>query len=189
MNEPAARRETRAAGMSLTVMLKRIVPFIATLVLGIALANLSQWARVPFYTENSTSELRSDSSGLISVTTLSLYSGEGTWAILHSTPTPQYTGRPGYGFRIVRVRVLLGANGQVSQVTPNFDQPEALLEDAVKAAWKIKFTPATKDGQPISVWTIIQYVFADNGFRQSAYPLDDSMTSTETGEQWHVVYE
>jgi hypothetical protein len=37
--------------------------------------------------------------------------------------------------------------------------PDGLTEHAVKAAQKIKFKPATRDGKPVAMWMQLEYNF------------------------------
>jgi len=45
-------------------------------------------------------------------------------------------------------------------VIPANDLPNGLTEQAIAAARQIKFVPATRDGQPITVTKIIEYNFS-----------------------------
>lgn len=171
-------------------MLKRLLPFILTLLVGLLLGNLgSMWPRFDLpdevkwprpYENHQAMQKRNEASAL---------SVERSWAVIRSLPTPTYTGTGSYGFHIVRVRVMLDASGRVTTATVLSDVPEPLRKDAARAAMKIEFTPASRNGQPVSVSTVVQYVFAERGFRQSAYPIDESLTISEAGEDWHVHYE
>ena len=171
-------------------MLKRILPFALTLLVGLLLGNLaSLWPRFDLpdaakwhsvYESRQAGQSSPDAPAL---------SGDKTWAVIHSLPTPKYTGLVNYGFHIVRVRVQLDASGRVTESTVLSYAPEPLRKDAEKAAWEIEFTPASRNGQPVSISTVVQYVFAERGFRESAFPIDESMTTSETGENWHVNYE
>lgn len=59
----------------------------------------------------------------------------------------------------VRFRVLFLANGKVGVAIPlNFLSKET-NEAALRAAKKIKFSPAMVDGKPVSVWKMIEYRF------------------------------
>jgi protein TonB len=76
-------------------------------------------------------------------------------------PPPQYTRaarRNGVqGF--VSLKVLLAADGQVSRVRVLKGLPAGLTENAIRAACKIQFKPATKDGQPASMWVTVEFAF------------------------------
>jgi TonB family protein len=76
-------------------------------------------------------------------------------------PQPDYTRearRNGIqGF--VTLKVLLSADGKVSRIRVMKGLPAGLTESAIRAACKIQFKPAMKDGQPASMWVIAEYIF------------------------------
>lgn len=76
-------------------------------------------------------------------------------------PQPDYTRearRNGIqGF--VSLKVLLSAGGKVSRIRVIKGLPAGLTENAIRAACKIQFKPAMKDGQPASMWVIAEYAF------------------------------
>jgi TonB family protein len=76
-------------------------------------------------------------------------------------PQPDYTRearRNGIqGF--VTLKVLLSADGKVSRIRVMKGLPGGLTENAIRAACKIQFKSAMKDGQPVSVWLNVEYAF------------------------------
>lgn len=60
---------------------------------------------------------------------------------------------------VVRVRLVLGANGSVSNIQALNHLPDGLTEKAIAAARQIKFVPAQKDGHNVSQWITFEYVF------------------------------
>ena len=76
-------------------------------------------------------------------------------------PEPTYTdeARRENTTGVVSLRVLLNANGTVSQISPLTRLPNGLTEKAVEAARRIRFTPAQKDGRNVSQWVVLQYEF------------------------------
>jgi TonB family protein len=60
---------------------------------------------------------------------------------------------------IVALKVLLAGNGKIDRVRVARRLPYGLTENAILAACEIKFKPATKDGQPVSQWVVIEYGF------------------------------
>jgi TonB family protein len=78
-----------------------------------------------------------------------------------SKPQPSYTKearRNGVqGF--VAVKILLSGNGKVSRVRVMKGLPAGLTESAIRAACRMKFRPALKDGTPVSQWVIAEYAF------------------------------
>jgi periplasmic protein TonB len=52
---------------------------------------------------------------------------------------------------VVRVRILIGPDGSVKRVTvAGGGLPDGLNEEAISAAYKLRFKPAMKDGQPVA---------------------------------------
>jgi TonB family protein len=76
-------------------------------------------------------------------------------------PKPSYTkearriGIQGF----VTLKVLLSANGKIARVRVVKGLRAGLTENAIGAACRIEFKPATKDGQPVSQRVIAEYVF------------------------------
>ena len=59
----------------------------------------------------------------------------------------------------VIARVLIGTDGKVKQVRITRGLPDGLDEEAIKAAFKMKFEPAKRDGQPVSFWQSVTIEF------------------------------
>jgi protein TonB len=76
-------------------------------------------------------------------------------------PSPDYTRearRNGIqGF--VTLRVLLAADSEVSRVRVLKGLPAGLTENAIRAACKIQFKPATKAGRPVATWVTVEFAF------------------------------
>ncbi|SRR5712692_3368287 len=53
---------------------------------------------------------------------------------------------------IVRVKVLVEATGAVKEVVVTRGLPDGLSEQAIRAAYEMRFRPAMKDGRPVSYW-------------------------------------
>ncbi|HEV2799573.1 MAG TPA: TonB family protein [Pyrinomonadaceae bacterium] len=71
------------------------------------------------------------------------------------TPQARRNGTTG----MVRLRIVLGADGTIQHIYPTRTLPDGLTEAAIAAARKIKFTPALKDGRPVSQFVVIEYNF------------------------------
>jgi TonB family protein len=82
-------------------------------------------------------------------------------ATIISKPEPLYTeeARKNQVTGTVRLRLVLGANGAVSGISPVSRLPDGLTEKAIEAARKISFTPAEKDGRKVSQYVTIEYNF------------------------------
>ncbi|MFL6227841.1 MAG: energy transducer TonB [Pyrinomonadaceae bacterium] len=78
-----------------------------------------------------------------------------------SKPEPAYTrdAREGKVEGVVRLRVVLAASGKVTDIKVLEGLPNGLTKQAIKAARKIKFTPAEKDGHKVSQYAVIEYHF------------------------------
>ena len=76
-------------------------------------------------------------------------------------PEPSYTKdarKHGVEGTVV-IRCVFAATGQVTNIHVISGLPDGLTERAIKAAEKIKFVPAMKDGKPVSFWIELQYNF------------------------------
>lgn len=143
-------------------MLKRVLPFILTLMIGTALGSLL--GRISLYS-NEPKSIKPVLHG-------SGYGGckfkRGSWntsaplRILSGLNTRYASGPEMRDVdEVVRLRVVFGANGQVSEVEPLTIQSKDLTEEAVEAATQIQFVPATINGQPVSVTKELD--FSKNG--------------------------
>ncbi|HLL14732.1 MAG TPA: energy transducer TonB [Pyrinomonadaceae bacterium] len=83
-------------------------------------------------------------------------------AVIRSKSPPVYPreARP-YGVEgEVKLRIILGADGKVrDEVDVLEGLPHGLTEEAIRAARRIKFEPARKDGRPVSQYVIVIYSF------------------------------
>lgn len=59
----------------------------------------------------------------------------------------------------VRLEMVLAADGTVKDIFPMKPLEHGLTETAFEAARKIKFTPAIRDGQPVSQFVVLSYEF------------------------------
>jgi len=76
-------------------------------------------------------------------------------------PEPAYTElarQHGVSGTIV-LRCVFMADGTVKHLFVVSGLPDGLTEQAIEAARRIKFIPATKDGKPVSMWMELQYNF------------------------------
>jgi TonB family protein len=76
-------------------------------------------------------------------------------------PRPNYTeeARKNKIQGVVRVKVLVGADGGVKQVRVTSGLPDGLNEEAIRSAYAIRFKPAMKGGQPVSYWVGVDIEF------------------------------
>jgi TonB family protein len=76
-------------------------------------------------------------------------------------PEPTYT-ESARKFQVtgtVVLRAIFSKNGEVTNIHVLRKLPHGLTQRAVDSARRIKFTPALKDGQPVSVWFQLEYNF------------------------------
>ena len=84
-----------------------------------------------------------------------------TRVIFRSKPRPGYTleARRNRKQGFVILKLALSASGNVSRVRVLRGLPFGLTENSIKAACKLEFNPAIKDGQFVSQWVTAEYVF------------------------------
>jgi TonB family protein len=82
-------------------------------------------------------------------------------AAITAKPRPSYTrearrdGMQGF----VVLKALLSARRKIARVRVVKELPAGLTENAIRAACKIEFKPAMKNGQAVSQWLTVEYVF------------------------------
>ena len=76
-------------------------------------------------------------------------------------PEPSYTeeARKNKIAGTVILKVVFTSKGTVENIRVVRELPGGLTEQAIEAAKKIKFVPATKDGHPVSMWMQLEYNF------------------------------
>jgi protein TonB len=74
--------------------------------------------------------------------------------ILLNQPHPLFTeeARKNKVQGVVRVRILVDASGAVKEVVVMRGLPDGLNEQAIRAAYQMRFRPAMKNGQPVVYW-------------------------------------
>jgi TonB family protein len=82
-------------------------------------------------------------------------------AVITYRPEPNFTeeARKNNVTGVVRLRAVLAASGGVSNISVLKGLPDGLTERAIAAARQIRFTPAQKDGRPVSQYVVIEYNF------------------------------
>jgi len=92
-----------------------------------------------------------------------LYKGTEVTQKAHVTkkPEPKYTklARKHQITGTVILRCVFSKTGEVTNIHVVSGLPDGLTERAVESAKKIRFVPAMKDGQPVSMWMELQYNF------------------------------
>jgi TonB family protein len=84
-----------------------------------------------------------------------------TRAVITAKPKPSYTkeARRNYVQGFVTLKVLLSGKGKIARIRIVKGLPSGLTENAIRAACKMEFKPAMKDGQPVGTWVTAEYVF------------------------------
>lgn len=59
----------------------------------------------------------------------------------------------------VVIKVLLDANGNVEKLSEDISGPEVFHNEVKRVIWKLKFSPARKDGEPVKCWVSIPFRF------------------------------
>jgi periplasmic protein TonB len=82
-------------------------------------------------------------------------------AVIIRKPEPSFTeeARRNSVSGVVRLRAVLDADGKVRHILVLRGLPDGLSEMAVRAARKIEFRPAVRDGRPVSQYVILEYNF------------------------------
>jgi len=92
-----------------------------------------------------------------------IYSGKDVdvKARLLTRPEPSYTkdARKNDINGVVVLICVFAKNGEVQNIRVVSGLPYGLTEQAIEAAKKIKFTPAMKEGKPVSMWMQLEYNF------------------------------
>lgn len=82
-------------------------------------------------------------------------------AIMVIKPWPPYTeeARKKQVMGTVVLKVVLSSSGRVTKIRAVSDLPNGLTDNAIAAAEKIRFIPATKDGRFVSMYAQLEYTF------------------------------
>ena len=96
-----------------------------------------------------------DSSGSLSDKSLA------TQPVLLNKPSPSYTqkARDGKVEGVVHLRVLIAADGTVKKARVVIGLPSGLSYQAIEAALRLLFRPATVNGQPVAFWKSVVVEF------------------------------
>jgi TonB family protein len=80
---------------------------------------------------------------------------------LLNNPFPRYTreARQNKVSGVVMAQALIGTDGMVKKVRITRGLPDGLSEEALIAVYQMRFSPATKGGQPVEFWMALQVEF------------------------------
>jgi TonB family protein len=158
--------------MEMMSVLKRVLPFILTLLVGVAVGNLLKRDARPHATRAAGEKRSCMMRGLPEMPPLpppppsfesEVYAPKDVTrrAVISHQPQPLYTdeARRNKVTGTVRLRLMLAADGTVRHIVPLTTLPDGLTEQAVAAARNIEFTPASKDGHAVSQAVTVVYNF------------------------------
>jgi|GEM_PF-2568719 len=144
-------------------VLKRALPFIMTLIVGMGLGSIFGW--------NSSAPKAKNEERLVTVTERrgSCRSYRGRRAFSESTPL-KITYEPNTTYTplalknkttgVVQLRVRFNADGTTTVVEQLSTLPDGLTEDAVRVVERTQFEPETYNGQPVSVTKDMNYIYS-----------------------------
>lgn len=141
-------------------LLKRVLPFLLTLIVGAALVS---WFVPRVYESTTLLVVKPPQRQLEDADLTNVFrSGEVTKkAVLLARPEPNYTSEARQnGFQgTVRLRAILASSGEVTNIQVVSGAPFGLTEQAIDSARRIEFTPAVKDGRAVSQYVMLEYSF------------------------------
>jgi len=146
--------------------LKRAVPFVLTLMLGVTVGSLLK--RTGPNAPSSAPQSRGVRHCRAMIAPMRAFESEvftmkdvTRKADILYKPEPLYTfnARRNNVTGTVRLRMVLAADGTVQNIMPLATLPEGLTEQAIEAARDIEFKPASKDGRPVSQYVTVEYNF------------------------------
>ncbi|HEX8709859.1 MAG TPA: energy transducer TonB [Pyrinomonadaceae bacterium] len=153
-------------------MLKRILPFLLTLIVGLVLGGFLRQGRAGFVSETQEGPVQvtpgvlvtEKSTSYVMTTRVnersSLRVADRRVQVLRRVE-PVYT-EEARGHRVsgtVVLRALFSSTGRVTDVSVLRGLPDGLTKQAIAAARQIEFMPAIKDGRPVSQYIQIEYNF------------------------------
>ncbi|MBD0326486.1 MAG: energy transducer TonB [Pyrinomonadaceae bacterium] len=157
--------------------LKRFLPFVVALKIGLLLVMLASAFDLPWRRARSSAAPPQAHSR--------------TWLIINSVPAPNYTeqeAREKGATDTLRLRALLDRDGIVSAVELMSEATEEFAADAMRAASRIKFRPATEDGRPVSLWVMVDYTCS--GYHSAhRYQFKCAASIAGVEQDWRVIHE
>lgn len=144
-----------------TCLLKRILPFMLTLVIGLGVGSFFQsgsWSG-----ESRTNSHRYTRHGVYNVTTEITTSGTSasTPLVILFEPSTRMTvaARRNQTYGVVQLLVEYGADGKARVLSRVTSLPDGLTEEAERVAELTQFSPETRNGEPVSVTRVQAYYF------------------------------
>jgi TonB family protein len=151
----------------LTCLLKRVLPFMLTFAVGAALGWLfnfsgagGRFAEVTTRLERREAPFGYGYGRSYRMYRRNLVAETKPLVVLEQPPAIYTTEAKRHSFGgAVRLSVTFGADGTIKNIERLRGQLYGLTEAAERAAWRIKFIPATENGLPITVTRTIEYDF------------------------------
>jgi|SRR5262245_23204350 len=86
---------------------------------------------------------------------------KGTRPVPLNRSYPTYTEKARHNWvqGVVRIHILVAKDGSVARMRAITGLPDGLTQAAYRAAYQLRFTPATKDGEPVSFWQFFDFEF------------------------------
>jgi Gram-negative bacterial TonB protein C-terminal len=161
----------------LKCFLKRFVPFVLALKVGILLVWLVSFFGLTSRDADSSFPLKTKHSR--------------TWLIIRDVPAPEYTEREARAkgaIKPLRLRAMLDVNGLVTDIKLLSTASKEFAEDAMDAARLIKFIPASKDGYSQPLWVDVVYGCSGDDFgHRHRFQCDARIVEVE--KDWRTIYE
>jgi len=147
----------------MSCFIKRVLPFVLTLTIGLLIGSLFGSLRAPRYYEAGQFGIRYGDSRM------SINSHHGCRnsynynapVIITRKPEAVYTAtaRRNHVVGVVALVVMFKSDGTISDITPVRELPGGLTEEAIKAARHIEFTPAYVNGRAADGTQYVEYDF------------------------------
>jgi TonB family protein len=140
--------------------LKRVLPFVLTLIVGAALGSIGSLMHTRPAKEMPR-DFVLESHSCRAHSAFAMTPNNSSPLVIRFKPVATYTdaARRDQISGQVRLRAVFGADGTVSNIETVSTLPDGLTEEAVSAAKRIEFNPATINGEPISVTRTVEYNF------------------------------
>jgi TonB family protein len=144
-------------------VLKRALPFVMTLIVGMMLGSIFGWNRP------AAKSVREERFVTVTERRSSCRASRGRRAFSESTPlnityepntayTPEALKNKTTG--VVQLRVRFNADGTTTVVEHLSTLPDGLTEDALRVSAQTRFEPETYNGQPVSVTKDMNYIYS-----------------------------
>lgn len=146
----------------LTCLLKRVLPFLLTLMVGVMLGSLISRVQPGPNIGNNVWAGRGHKCGAYRYGAYRYQNWNNTTPLeITFKPKPLYTeeARREGVTGVVELRMLFGKDGTVSDIEPIRGLPDGLTDEAISAARGIRFIPARTGGEPVDTTQVVEFSF------------------------------